>query len=415
MSDLTITRYDDREDAVAPGPTVDAVLAGTTAGLVGAWLGHLLAIERAVGSAPSPVLPALLVGVVSLAGAYAGRCHARSWRAQGVVAGLIAGAWIGTGSALPAGMGWSMPAIAAALAEPERSDALAELIMPWAVSNGITGALLQVIRTLLGGALLGLLGAGIGRGWARTAPPHVLDASLLDYAQRLALGTTALAALGFATLLSNLEPTSMYVPSGAVAWATAARATMLWELILHSIAATLVALVVRGLWRLPRTAPETGARIAVDGLLIAALVAAMLWVRVQLGGDLAAWVGPAAPWLVAVGIVGRQGRPPPPPPPERGPVHPSDAAAFSAIGVTVSVLWTAVLLWPALVPAMAVAPFAASLADDTADDLVVADLMRESTRILADGTPGVLGLLAALALTTWGVRYAAARWTRTAA
>jgi hypothetical protein len=350
---------------------------------------------------------AVALGAVLLAGGWSGAHHAAKGVRQGALAGLLAGTWAAAAIALPAGIGAATPLlVAAAAAGTDRP----ELVLAWAHAAGVIGALLHATGALLAGTAVGALGGLAGRAVPQGAP-RGLDVWLADYAQRLALGVVALAAVGFALGAPRLpRPEVVAVPAGASPWASPGAAVLLWELVVHAVAAALVASTLRGAWRLPRTAPETPVRVTVDALFVALLLAAVGWSRLTVGGPLAAGLVLLLPWGLALIALAATGRPAPPPRPPRGPVSAAQALAFAALAATVPVGLTALLLAPAMVGPIGVAPFTAAVGDPTADPPAVADVLAQATSLAGEAVPGVLGLVPVLALATWAARAAGARW-----
>lgn len=383
------TAYDER--AVHPGPTVDAALAGLVGGLLTA---------RALAEGPEAAA-LVLVLAPALAGVWSGRHDPHRWARQGLVAGVIVGAWAAAVDALPAGMTAALVFLDGARAAVLAGTQAAGPAMEEAESVGVLATSARTLSHLLRSGLLALGGAALGR----IRSPHAarpLDPWLVDHARRLALALCALAALLPGGIVSTGAP-----QIGA--------ALALSELLFHSVAAVLVGLVVRGAWRLPRTAPETPARVAVDLSFVALLLVALAAGRVTAGGPLGAWLAPLLPWGAMITVVAWRGRPAPPPTPPRGPVFVADALAFAALAMSTVVGLAALRLSPALIRPLAVDPLTASLADATADTPSPLDLIAEATRVVDTVGPVVVGLALGLAAATWIARWITASWLGRAA
>ncbi len=382
MTALGRTAYDDL--APGPGPTIDAVLAGTLGGVAAAF-----GAAGGPGSAWALAVPLAPL----LAGAWAGRTHPARWAAQGALAGLLVGVWASAASVLGVGMEAAIVRLAVGL---ETATMSAEALLDHATSGGLLAATTQTLVLVAGSAALAAVGAFVGS-YVRPVAPRPLDPWLLDHVRRLALCVAALAALlpGDLTVLTGPDGLS---------------AALLADLAFQSVAAGLAFFVVRAAWRLPRTAPETPARVAVDGLFVVVLLLAVMGGRYRVGGPWVSWVAPWAPWGLAVLALAWSGRPKPPPRPPRGAVSLLDAAAFAGLVVGGVLALASVRLAPVLVRPLAVDPWTAVLSDPTAEPPPLAMLMTESTRLVHTGAQAiaVLGLL--LALATWVSRRVTASW-----
>lgn len=398
-----ITAYDERTDAEAPGPTVDAILAGTAAGAVSALAGRAWAAALPLGAELG-----LLAVLAGLAGAWAGRTGGQRGGRLGALAGALTAVWAVARTAMPDAIDLAARTMTSLAPARESLDDASRVVLGGGVADAIFASVSAVAVALLVGAGAGAL-AGRLTAPSPSTPPRALDPQATEWALRTGVQLQALLALALAWATPTLAGYA-----GAVGTATSMDTAMwCWETALHASAALATVFVLRAVWRLPRTAPETRVRAVADGLGVLVLVIAFLVFRVETGGGALTWVGPLLPWAVAGIFLRVTGRPQPPPPPVRGPLPVAHALAFGALIASTLAILGELYVTPGMVVALGVLPWTAAAGDVTADLPLAAPMLLQAQEILARLGLRLVEVGLVVAAVAWLARAVTARWLGT--
>ncbi len=398
-----ITAYDERPDAEAPGPTVDAILVGTVAGAIGALAGRTWSASLPLGA------ELLILGALaSAAGGWAGRTGGSRGGRLGALAGSITAVWAVARTAMPDAIDAAARTMTSLAPARERLDDATSLVLGGGVADGIFACVSAVVVALGVGALSGAV-AGRLTPRAPSLVPRALDPQATEWALRTGVQLQALLALALAWATPALA---------RFAGASGTRASMdsamwWWETALHTSAALATVFVLRAVWRLPRTAPETRVRAVADGLGVLVLAIAFLVFRVDTGGGPITWIGPLVPWAVAGAFLKLSGRPLPPPPPVRGPLPVAHALAFGALIAATLAILGELYVTPGMVIALGVLPWTAAAGDLTADLPVAAPMLLQAQEILARLGVRLFEVGIAVAVLAWVARAITSRWLGT--
>jgi hypothetical protein len=290
----------------------------------------------------------------------------------------------------------------------ERLDDATTLVLGGGVADAIFASVSAVVVALGVGALAGGVAGRLTPG-ASTVSPRALDPQATEWALRTGVQLQALLALALAWATPAL---ARY--SGMVGARTSMDTAMwCWETALHTSAALATVFVLRAVWRLPRTAPETRVRAVADGLGVLVLVIAFGVFRVDTGGGLLTWVGPLVPWAVAAAFLRVSGRPLPPPPPARGPLPVAHALAFGALIAATLAILGELYVTPGMVVALGVLPWTAAAGDVTADLPLAAPMLIQAQEILARLGLRLFQVGLAVAALAWVARAITSRWLGT--
>ncbi|MCB9680183.1 MAG: hypothetical protein H6733_01825 [Alphaproteobacteria bacterium] len=400
MSQPQVTAYDDT--ASHPGPTVDAVVGGTLAGVAGAAL--------VVLSPTSTWAPLSAMGLAAVASAWTGRrsTSGRNAVVQGIMASGVAVVWVRAAAILPRTVADLQLRVVERVGDtvPDDPEAVGFALAQLGIIG--TGWPDAVGRTVLLAVVLGAAG-WLGRSALPHAPPRPMDATLFDLVLRTTLGLIALSAL-LAAWTAGPALALALGPAPAGSADDGSLVVGMWTLPIHALLAGLVTYVIVQRRRLPRTAPETRARLVVDGAVVALTLSALALAHraLPLHGLPLGLV--LVVWAVALGGAFLSPRAAPPPPPAQVPVGAGQALTFAGLVVAVPVLLWSMMVWPALVRSVAVQPWVVSWSDPTADAPDPDALVANAVDLLHQVAPWPVELLVGVTVVTWAVRAVVDRW-----
>lgn len=392
-----ITAYDERPDAEAPGPTVDAVLAGTLAGAVGA-------VAQGAGAWPPGAALGAVAGLAALAGVWSGRTGGRRGGRLGALAGAITGVWAVASTAMPDAIERATATMTRLAPARDTLDDATLLVLGGGVSDAISACVSSVVVAVALGAACGAVAGRLTPHGGRS--PRALDGQAAEWALRTGVQLQALLAL----LLALATPRLARFVGAMGELGSMDTAMWAWETTLHTSAALAALFVIRAVWRLPRTAPETRVRVVADGLGVVVLALAFAAFRVEVRGGPLTWIGPLVPWVLAGVFLRVTGRPAPPPVPSRGPLPVTDALAFGALIAATLAILGELYVTPGLVIALGVLPWTAAAGDPTADLPIAAPMLIQAQEILSRLGVRLFQVGLGVAAVAWGVRAAGARW-----